>query len=592
MIGTVLGTRYELTGLLHDGSIFAAYSARDRSNGRDVCVRVIKPPCSKEQPFLEGLSHVVARYRSIQSPGIEPLMDVDEDETSSYVVSELTRGPSLGERIRKLAPFSVPVSVGTSISICQALDAVHRAGLVHGDVSGQNIVIMANGDARLQLTGVWEAYSSSPSAGAIVLPSMAPYMAPEVSSGSMPSAASDVYAVGILLYELLCGRPPYYADTPIATAMKHAAAPTPSVREINPSVPPVLDEIVKKAMAKDPAQRYANAGDLLSDLRLLQDALRFGKSLTWPLRTAPVPGPVPRTPAEPQPVAPRMSAIRPEEEEEPRQRTRADRDVPVWMMVSIAFLGAVVLSLLGVWLLFNLNKPKLVTVPNIRGLTTAEARQRLEPLKLSLRVASREADDTTEPDKILEVNPDPGQKVREGGRISVVVSAGSRFVAVPDLKGMTVDKAKSVLGNLDLGIDPVTDEASDPKVPLGQVVRQAPAARARVERQSRVKLTVSTGPGERTTRNDPPPATADAPESYLYTLSIRVTGTDRATDVRVEITDTEGTRTVYERRHEPGEMASPPPIKGFGPEATFRIYYDDEMVKEFTKPATEGERTE
>lgn len=589
MIGTILGARYELAGLLSDGPIFAAYSARDRQSGRDVCVRVVKPPFGSEAQFVDGLAAVVAKYRAVSQPGIETISDVGRDGGSAYMVGELTRGPTLGERIRKLAPFSVPVSVGTAISICHALDALHRAGLVHGDVGGQNLVVMANGEVRLQLAGIWEAYSASPSAGAMVLPAMAPYLAPEVSSGGQPSRSSDVYAVGVLLYELLAGRQPYYADTPIATAMKHASTPTPRVRAINPSAPAVLDEIVAKAMAKDPRERYATAGELLADLKILQDALRFGKSLTWPLRA----GPTVVKPREPQPVAPRMSAIRDEEDDPPRHRQRADRDVPVWMQLTIVALGAVLLSLLGVWLWLNLDKPREVTVPNIRGLSVTEARNMLGPMKLQLRIGAHQASDTAEPDRILDTDPPAGQKVREGGRVTVTVSSGSTRVEVPDLKGMTEDKAKSVLNSVGLDVDPNTDQAASNDLPEGQVVRQSPAPRTSVDRNTLVHLTLSNG-------NPVPPSDTPAPASgspdnpgdnadaYVYTLKMTISDVPRPVNVRVDIDDSQGTRPAYRGRHDDGDKIQFS-VKGFGPEATFSIYYDDQLVKEFTQPASEAE---
>jgi serine/threonine-protein kinase len=178
---------------------------------------------------------------------------------------------------------------------------------------------------------------------------MSPYLAPEVSSGNLPSPSSDVYSVGILLYQLLSGRFPYSADTPVAMALKHATAGIPSVKIYNSAVPNALDEIVKKAMAKDPAVRYANASELLSDLRMLQDGLRFGKTLTWPLKTAPSP--------EKQPVAPKMSAIR-EEEAERAKKEREPRDVPIWLIAVFAFFAAVFLAAIGYFLIYNVSKPK------------------------------------------------------------------------------------------------------------------------------------------------------------------------------------------------------------------------------------------
>ncbi len=575
MIGSVLRMRYELTGLLAEGPVFASYSALDRVHRRDVCVRIVQPPFDREAGFLDRLALAVKKYKTVQHAGIETITEFDQDEDQAFVISELTRGPTLADRLRKLAPFSVPVSVGTAISIAYAVDAIHRAALVHGDLRPQNMVVLADGEVHLQMAGIWESYSGSITAGAMVLPLMAPYLAPEISKGSMPSMASDIYAMGVILFELVCGRQPFHADTPMGYAIEHATALTPSAKSTNPSVPVVLDEIIKKALSKDPQDRYRKAGDMLIDLRMLQDALRFGRSLSWPLRSDGAP--LKSKPL--QPVAPKMSAIRPEEIDGSPRQARPQRDVPVWMIVTAFSLVAVVCSLIGVWMIFNLNKPKLVTVPNIRGLSATEARSMLKDLKLDLRVTSTRADERSDADKILDVSPPPGDRVREGGRVGVVVSAGSRFVEVPDLKGATLDKAKTVLEGLGLFLDSSVDKATDPIVGSGIVVRQTPEVRTRVERQTAVHVTVSLGP-----ETD---LAAGTTQTFIYSLDLRIVDTTKPTAVRVTISDELGARSIYDSIRNNGDSVHID-AKSYGRLAEFVIFYDNVEVKRFTKQAAEG----
>jgi serine/threonine-protein kinase len=594
VIGALLRSRYELTGLFSDGPIFAAYSARDRLTGRDVSVRIVKPPFSAEPSFIQALSLTVAKYSVVHSSGVEGQTEVDEDEGLAFMVSDFTRGPTLADRIRKLAPFSIPVSVSTGISICQALDSVHRLGFVHGDLQSGNITVLADGEVKLQLTGIWEAYSASPTAGAIVVGNMAPYMAPEVSAGGMPSPKSDVYAVGILLYELLSGRRPYVAEGLVATALQHANAPTPSVRSINPSTPVVLDEIVKKAMSKDPNQRYASAGELLSDLRILQDALRFGRALSWPLRGGA--NVAPKAVEQPQ-VAPKMGAIR---ETELSREPKQDRDAPVWMLVAFFFLLAVVLSLLGVYLVFNLRKPRLIPVPNIKGLSAIEARSILETSHLRMQVSARQPSDRIEMDRVLDVDPEPNSKVREGGFVMVVISAGSRVVQVPDLTGDTLDGAKTILGNLNLSLDPTVGAASDPTKGLNLVIKQVPTPQTKVERSTLVKVFLNNpdaapvetpkaapatpapkpvathakppAPAPVEAQSDPSPPSKSS-KSNLYTLKLALNNVKDPTQVRLEITDDNGTRTIDDSLHSAGDEYSVS-TTGVGSQVVFHLYYD------------------
>lgn len=580
MIGKLYKARFELVGLLHDGPIFATYAARDRIQGRDLSVRVLKQPYGQEREFVERLAKTVLKYSVIQTANVERLSSVETDDGVSFILGDLTRGPSLADRIRKLAPFSIPVSIGTAISILHALESIHRHGLVHGDLNPQNLAVMADGDVRLQLTGVWEAYSSSPTAGVMVLPGMAPYLAPEVSAGAMPSSCSDVYAVGILLYELISGRSPYRADTPLALAMQHSTASTPSLRAISLAVPVVLDEIVKKAMSKDPGSRYGSAGEMLADLRMLQDALRFGRSLTWPLHSdlQSGPGSSGRGPAaRPQPVAPKMSAIRKSEQREENESARKERDVPVWMLLVFTIGMTSFLLCIGLWFFQNLSRTVWVTVPNIKNRTVAEATSLLKESKLTLRISRREPNEVIEQDNVLDSTPGAGQKVRQGDQVSVVVSSGSRSVKIPDLNGLTVDKAKALLGTLNLILADTIESVADQNITAGLIVRSDPPARTAVPRKSSIKVFVSTGPGKET---DNPP-TGDA-QDYIYTLHLRVKDLTHPTRVRIRMLDDKGPRTIYNTIHHDGDEFDVI-AKGEFPKATFNIYYDGVLVKSVDK---------
>lgn len=571
MIGNHLGERYELTLLLQENALFASYVAKDKVLGREVTVRVLKPPFNAEPAFLEKLGSVVKDSGAIQHPGVERLLELHQDGAVWFLVSEFSRGSSLAERIRKLAPYSVPASVAMIVEVLEALSALHSAGSVHGDPGAHNIVVQADGLARLELPGLWEAYAASETAASVMLPAMAPYLAPEVSAGGSPSLRSDTYAVGVVLFQLLTGTYPYPGETAVAVAMKHANTATPSAKQLNPAVPVSLDELLKRAMAKDPARRFSDAAEMLTEMRRIEGSVRFGKSA--PTAKTSEPTTATQTIVPPKPT--RRSAWQAPEEKEPR-------DVPVWMIVFFTFVLAVSIALVGVWWFFNSSAPTLVKVPDIRGKSREAAEQLLVRHKLQLRIVSREPSEKLPADSILALSPEPGQMVREGGVIAVKVSLGSQMVKIPELRGRTPDQARELLAKMNLDLDRVQD-TPDAKVPRGLIARQTPEAGQKVDRFSRVNVWVSAG-------IDQPPVSQPAVASnsrYLYTMRIRLTKIDEPVTLRVDMTDANGTRTIHEAQHYPNQEVSIR-AEGFGPEAIFRIYYNGEFVSQVNKRADES----
>lgn len=589
MIGTILRIRYELVTELGTTPIFAVYKARDRVQGRDVLIRVFQEPFSHEPSFIQAMGQVVAKTHSIQHPQVERLIELDEHEGTSFLVSEFVAGQVLEDRLRKLAPFSPAVATATAVSILEALDGIHSEGLVHGDINSKNVWITPDGKARLMLPMLWESFHASRTAGMVSLPDMAPGLAPEVTEGAMPSVQSDLYAVGALLFELLIGRTPFSGDTPMAMAVKHTTAPVPSLRSQSAAIPQALEDVVKKLLAKSPSDRYLDTKSALADLRTLQDAMRFGKPVNFAPNYKPTAGSSKSKSVEPEPepqaVAPRLNNVEETQRPVKKKRERRPDGLPIFLVVLGYAAALAVVAVIGSFLYFNLNKPKQVTVPNLVGMSMNEASQMIEPSKLKLQIVRREVSEKYAEGVIMDVNPSPGRKVYENSSLSVIISTGSKFVTVPDLRGRTLDDAKMLLAQLGLELQEPVRTVTSRDLDPGTVKAQQPAARTKVERFTRVRLDVV---GERGSRASETPQ-VDPNQRFLYTLRIRIPeqGSVPIT-VRVERLDAESRDTVHEQVHEPGEEFTVE-AEAVGPEATFFIYFDGELVKQVNQKAADAQ---
>jgi serine/threonine-protein kinase len=547
---------------------------------------MIQPPFSGEASFLEALRNVISDTRAYEHPGLEKLLELDEHEGTPFLVSELSTGAQLQDKIRKLAPFSSHVSITTAIGVLEALTAMHDLDQAHGDIESSNVFVTQDGKVKLALPGVWKAYGASNTAGGVVLPGMASYLAPEITQGEMPSPRSDIYAVGSLLFELLTGRYPFSADTPIAMAMKHATNPVPSAKAQNPGVHIILEEIIKKMMAKLPADRYANAREALHDLRILQDALRFGKPISWPIKLrGPIPEPTPVD--QPVLVAPKMSAIR-KEPATPKQPTPANEPepaepydgLPKFILAGAYIMVLGLIALVAMILYQNLTAPTKVRVPNLVNRNAMQAEQDLKKLGLVFRTESVVSD---KPEgTILLIEPPADTKISVGESVKAKVSIGRKFVEVPDVLGLSVREARDLITKANLKV--VEKAKASRNFEKGQVIEQNPPARQQLERESTVTLYVSNG--KRTGGGE------ERGPRMSYKIEFELDA-DEALRVRVDLIDSTGTAQVYEQDHAPGDLVTFE-ATGYGESVIFKIFYDGEFVYQKTARAevTEEETTE
>lgn len=578
MIGSMVAFRYEVTQELVGDGIFDVFRAMDRQRNRPVKLRILRTNLAKDPDFSDELKEVVEAQLELQHPSLERVYELVPHEETWVIVSEFEEGSVLEDRLRRLTSFSVPAGVALAISTCEALHGCHSAGIIHGDVSARTLFSKQTEGVKLMCAGYWKAYAQNAYSARQALPGMAPYMAPEISAGQMPSVQSDVYAVGVLLFRVLTGRFPYLGDTPASLAHQHASALPPSLKRILPAATQALDEVLLRCLAKHPADRYASAADLLHDLRVIHDAMRFGRKA--PLKPAPERDPAPlRTVSQ---AAARgetvkvQPAIKPDPQENETEKTdrgsvRGDSEdgVPRWLAF-LGFLGVLLVAFtVAYWAYVNVSAPPTYKVPDLIGQTVQAATATLSQQGLTMSVVEEASDKPK--GTIIRLDPAPGEGVRTTFPIKAVVSAGSADVVVPDVRGRSLDEAKQLLATLDLKVSEDLQYVRDTDLPVNQVVDQAPRPRQKTRRLSTVRLTVNTLSSEDVlNRRDG--------EWHTYSLEIPLPEDTEGADllVRIDLMDEDGVTTIHEGYHRPEEVMGVK-VNAKGSPVNFRIFVNNEL---------------
>lgn len=574
-IGRIVGGRYELLERIGSGAFFQVFKARDRLAGRFVAVKVLLPEVQSDAAFREALVDAMQAVHSLVHPNIAGVYEVVTEDDCPVVVTEYVRGINLRERISRIAPFTVSIAVDFAVGICDALQYAHSDGVLHGDLRPANVIVSPEGVVKVTDFGVARAIAASRAATARNESRVAPYVAPEAAASGILAASADVYALGAVLFEMLTARPPYPADTPVQIALRHQHDPVPSPREINAGVPRALDGIVRKALQKQPDDRYHSAYDMLADLRKVRDALRFGRPLTWsPMGDAATP----QTVVKPEPAPPvRETVLAPEKPmPTPRRDTNGLAPFLRWSLSIMAIVVALLAFLgIGLWL-SSFTRPEEKVFPDLVGKSIEEARTQATRLRIHL-IEREEYNDSYDPGTVFRVDYEPGRPIRPGRAVLIWVSKGSRLVWVPNVTGLGAPEAEAKLKEAGLTLGQVDRRTSD-DVPYGFIMSQNPRSGKRVERDTPVNLVVSDGPSEggsgASTESGSESAYAEHEWNIRHTVRRDGKGPRQ---VRIEYEDTLGTATVFDEVRNEGDTIEVQ-VRAQGPSIVVRVYYSDDPV--------------
>lgn len=463
--GRILKERYRILEKIGSGGMADVYLAYDTVLDRKVAVKVMHRQYAADENFVRRFRREAQAAANLNHPNIVSVYDWGHENETYFIVMEYITGKPLKDLILSKGVLNLNFAIDIAKQIARALAFAHKHEVVHRDIKPQNIIITQDGLVKVTDFGIARAKSSSLTETGTVMGSVH-YLAPEQAQGLPATELSDIYSMGVILFEMVTGNVPFEGDTPVSIAMKHASETPPRPSSLNSSLPPKLEAIILKAMAKDPFDRYQNADELLSDLKRIE----LGK----PVEAA-------------GPSHEKTMVISPKNITIPKKRRRLITIITTILILMLAG-GAIA----GLWYYQSQLAAKITKVPKLVDLEIKQAEKLLEERELKMSVGSKEYSETYAAGKVISQDPEPGAEVEKGTTVTVVVSKGEKPIKVPDITGKSEIEAGRILGELGLRIGDIKYEFSD-KIPEGAILKQSPAAGTEVTRSAEVDIVISRG---------------------------------------------------------------------------------------------------
>ncbi|HHY34530.1 MAG TPA: serine/threonine protein kinase [Firmicutes bacterium] len=626
MIGRKLSNRYQIEERLGGGGMAVVWRAFDTVLGRNVAVKLLRQEMAEDEEFVARFRREAQAAARLSHPNIVAIYDVGEDYGLYYIVMELVEGMTLRQKLKQAGRLPVAQALDIAAQVASGLHEAHARGIIHRDIKPQNILITETGLVKVTDFGIARAVGGVSTTGDLVVGSL-PYMSPEQVSNGEVSAATDIYSLGVVLFEMLVGRPPFQAESTVGMAMRHLEGEVPSIRQFRPDVPPAVEALVMKCLAKKPVDRFSSAKDLLRAIKM-----------SFPVQAG--------TGEQMKPDGLQIEEAPLEGDEDlARKRRRPKRRmslaVKIFLAAMVLFLGLVAA---GIYAFNKWMEVPLVEVPNVEGKPFLEAQAILMEKGLVPVMAAERYDPQVPRGCVINQAPEAGDTVKQGREVRLVVSKGREMVKVPDLIGKDVREASVMLeeSNLVLGNSVYVFH---PAIPAGKVVSQNPKADIEVPKGTTVDIEVSKGPMPTTaivpnvvgmTRDqakdelekalltpkflllpgEQPAGTVmsqshvpgtevpvgteiivavslgTGPAPNVRTIPISVPKLDKDTvRVKVVLKDAQGERTVLEQDRKPGEQFELR-VEWVGAEAQLNIYFDEKLVNTSTlrpeTPSSEG----
>ena len=472
----LLAGRYELLEKIGDGGMAVVYKARCRLLNRFVAIKILKPEFAKNPDIIESFRRESQAAAGLSHPNIVGIFDVGREGNLHYIVMELIEGQTLSKMIEKEGPIEYHKVIDITKQIASGLSYAHKHHIIHRDIKPHNILMTPDGVAKIADFGIAKAMSESidDDSEEMVMGSVH-YFSPEQARGGYVDEKSDIYSLGIVMYEMLTGRVPFDAETPVQVALMHINEQMIPPSRYVPTIPPRLEAIILKATAKVQVSRYANVDEIIKEL----DKIELISAVVGEEAVAPEIRKTDRTELDKQ----KKEAAA---EKKKRNKKNSEGNSRKYIIIGAVLLAAV--AVIASIFVFGGGKGKVV-VPDLRGYTYEEAEQELESLGLEIEKGNEVFSDEYDEGQIVSQSPKPDMEVKKGKSIRVNISKGSGMETVPNVIGMTESQAREALEAKGFQLGRVTEEESSQVA--GTVVRQSPVSGTEAESGSVVDIVIA-----------------------------------------------------------------------------------------------------
>jgi eukaryotic-like serine/threonine-protein kinase len=498
LTGELIDGRYQLLRQVANGGMAAIYEAIDTRLDRKVAVKIMHSHLAQDDAYVSRFIREAKAAAALSHPNIVAVQDQGWNQNgvpAVFLVMELIEGHTLREYLNERGRFEIKDAINYLTPILSALSAAHALGIVHRDVKPENIMISNEGRVKVADFGLarGEVIGSTMTAESSVILGSVSYLSPEQVQRGIADSRSDVYAAGIVAYEMLIGEKPFSADSPIQIAYMHVNEEVPRLRSKRKEVPKALDDLIARATSKNPDDRPRTASEFLDQLAQIQvdlDPKKNQMSLGLDLPVEPI-----REKTQKKEVANSEPVVKEEKVETTRQLRRKEEKKKraskrVRRNRKVALVLAVALGVAGWWSLVGPGSQ--VVVPSTVGATYEEAVSILQPLGLTATVIESRFDEEIAKGSVIESNPAGGGKVQANGSVSFILSKGPERYTIPKTTGLTVSAAQNAILKLPLEILPIKEVFSS-EIPKGFVIETVPQSGTSVKRDAQIEVIVSKG---------------------------------------------------------------------------------------------------